>query len=169
MIDNIEIVHVVAHDLNNAIGKENKLPWHVPTDLKHFHDITYNGIVIMGRKTYESIGRPLPQRDNIIISRDIKLQPKGALRFGRIDTALAYAISLAKYKNQKQIFIIGGSELYKQTEPTVDKIEATLIKTEIDKPDAFYQVNLKNFSITKETESFDAKSKFGLIFRTYQK
>src|SRR5580700_6461417 len=98
---------VVAISENHVIGKDNKLLWYLPNDLKHFKDITTGHTVIMGRKTYESVGKPLPKRRNIIITRqDIKIE--GCEVVNSIEAALKLAIG------EEEVFIVGGAEIYKQ-------------------------------------------------------
>src|SRR3954471_19616933 len=100
------ITIVVAISENNAIGKDNKLLWHLPNDLKHFKDITTGGTVIMGRKTYDSVGRPLPNRRNIIITRQ-QIEIPGCEVVNSIDAALALC------RDEAEVFIVGGAEIYK--------------------------------------------------------
>ena len=117
------LIHIVAHDLNRGIGINNKLPWNIPADLKRFKGLTTNNTVIMGRKTFESIGKELPNRQNLIVSRS--------------GLGISDAINSAEHEN---IYIIGGGEIYAQTIDIVDRIELTLIKSVFDGVDAFYPV-----------------------------
>src|SRR4051794_12023187 len=103
----LSLIAAVAE--NRCIGTENKLPWHLPEDLKRFRAITRGHPVIMGRKTFESIGRPLPQRQNIVISRDPHYSAGGV----ETATSLERAIEKAKAQNPQQIFVIGGAEIYR--------------------------------------------------------
>lgn len=98
---------IVAMSENRVIGKDNELPWHLPTDLQHFKEITMGKPILMGRKTYESIGRLLPGRDNIIITRNLNFKVPGAQIFHSPQAAIA---ALQQYS---EIMIIGGSELYR--------------------------------------------------------
>ncbi len=123
----ISIVVALA-EVNRAIGKDNKLPWHIPTDLKRFKEITLHHPIIMGRKTFESIGRPLPNRTNIIITRDPHYQAEKCV----IVNSLAEAISQASTLDSQEIFIIGGGEIFKQALPYVDKLYLTVVKADID-------------------------------------
>lgn len=134
-----ELYHVVARAANGVIGKDNQLPWHFPSDMKHFKDLTTGQTVIMGRKTYESIPekfRPLPNRENIVLShsgssRADLFGKQPALRyFSSIETALQN-IKTAK------AFIIGGASIYQQTLNFVDGIYLTFIHKDYD-GDAFY-------------------------------
>jgi len=123
------IYHVVAMAQNKVIGKDNKLPWHFSADLKFFKALTTGQTVIMGRKTHESIGKPLPNRENFIISRSPR-QDVGSQNFSSIELALAAV------KTEKA-FIIGGSEIYKQTLDKIAGIYLTLIHEDYV-GDAFY-------------------------------
>jgi dihydrofolate reductase len=111
---------------NRALGKDNKLIWAIPADLKRFKQLTTGHPIIMGRKTFESIGRPLPNRTNIIITRNADYKIDGCL----ITNSLEAAISKAREIDQQEIFIIGGAEIYKQALPFTDKLYLTIIQEE---------------------------------------
>ncbi len=115
---------IVAIDDERGIGRENTLPWHIPEDLKHFKEITSGHPVIMGRKTYESIGRLLPKRVNIIITRDESYVLEGA----EIVHSLSDAIALASKHDQEEIFIIGGGQIFTEAVDIVDRLYLTLVK-----------------------------------------
>src|SRR5690606_21968590 len=114
-----QISIIVAIDENKAIGKNNQLLWHLPNDLKFFKTTTSGHPIIMGRKTYDSIGKPLPNRKNIIITRNKDLKIGGA----EVYTSLSEA--LAGLKEENEVFIIGGAEIYKQALPLTDKVYLT--------------------------------------------
>ncbi len=111
-----------------AIGRRRKLMWNMSEDLARFKRITWGHPIIMGRKTFESIGRPLPGRLNIIVSRNSNLQAKGCL----VATSIEDAIKTAKKKNEGEIFIIGGGEIYKEALPYTDKLYLTLVEDETE-------------------------------------
>ena len=113
---------------NRAIGKKNKLLWHLPHDLKRFKKITFGHPVIMGRITYESLGKPLPGRTNIVVTRNKDFKAPGCLVFD----SLGKAISFAKNKD-KEVFIIGGGKIYEQGIKIADKLYLTLVE---DSPEA---------------------------------
>ena len=126
------ITHIVAHDLKNAIGGDNQLLWHLPEDLKRFKELTTGKTVIMGRKTHESIGCMLPNRQNLIVSRS--------------GLSIDDAIQCAEH----EIYIIGGAEIYSQTMHLADKIELTLVKRYAKNADAFYpKIDLNEFEISE--------------------
>lgn len=135
---------------NRAIGRNNKLLWNIPDDLKHFKKITTGHAVIMGRKTFESIGRPLPNRANIIITRDKNFKAAGCIIYHSLDEALDFA----KQKNE-EIFIIGGGQIYEQALPYADKLYLTIIDDE-PKADTFFPDYLKFKNIiSEENKKYD--------------
>src|SRR4026209_1464506 len=109
------IAAIVAMADNHVIGKNNQLPWHLSADLKRFKAITTGHPVIMGRKTYESIGKPLPNRTNIIVTRDTTFQAPGCEVVNSLDAALQRAAAIEK----AECFIIGGADIYRQALPRV--------------------------------------------------
>lgn len=126
----INIIVALA-EKNRAIGKDNKLLWHIPEDLKRFKEITSGHPVVMGRKTYESIGRLLPNRLNIIITRDTAYtvhssQPNAVKICHSLDEALEYA------KNDPEVFVIGGGEIFRQAMPIADKLYLTLVEGDFE-------------------------------------
>jgi dihydrofolate reductase len=122
---------VVAISENNAIGKDNQLLWHLPADLKHFKQLTSGHTIIMGRKTYDSIGKPLPNRRNIVITRNTDLQLNGAEVTHHLEDALN------RCKDEKEVFIIGGAEIFKQSINLTHKIYLTRVH-EIYGADTFF-------------------------------
>ena len=112
---------IAAVSSNRVIGNNNRLPWHLPADLKHFKNLTLGKPVIMGRKTFDSIGKPLPNRRNIVISRDKNLVIAGCEIFYSIDSALQ-AVS-----SEPEVMIIGGANLYAQTIARADQLYLTII------------------------------------------
>ena len=130
--------HVVAASQNNVIGLNNQLPWHIPEDLKFFHDITRGKVCIMGRKTFESLGKPLDARLNLVLTRRQDFKAEGCLVFKTLKEAMDHACTeniVSKYG--KEPCIIGGGDIYKQSLPLVDKLYITRIYKEYE-GDAFY-------------------------------
>lgn len=119
---------VAAMDQKRGIGKNNKLPWHIPEDLKRFKEITFGHPVIMGRKTYESIGRLLPNRLNIIITQNKNYALGGAV----VVHSLQEAIEKASEEEKKELFIIGGGQIFAQAIPLVDRLYLTIVKGDYD-------------------------------------
>ncbi len=125
---------IAAIGQNRELGKENKLLWHIPGELPRFKRITTGHPIIMGRKTYESIGRVLPQRTNIIITRDKALSVEGAEIVHSLDEALA----LARTKSgNDEIFVIGGGQIFEQALPLTDRLYLTLVRASFD-ADTFF-------------------------------
>lgn len=114
---------IVAIDEHLAIGKDNRLLWHIPEDLKHFKELTTGHTVIMGENTYRSIGRPLPNRTNIVITLDTTFQAEGCQVVHSIDEAL----DTARQYEQEEVFVIGGASIYKQFLPLVDRLYLTQV------------------------------------------
>lgn len=123
---------IVAMDLNNVIGKDNGLIWHIPGDLKNFKKITTGYPIVMGRKTFESIGRPLPNRKNIILTKNVDYNINGCDIYNSIDQIL-------KFSEDKEVFIIGGAEIYKLFLPYTDIIYMTLVHDKFD-GDTFFPI-----------------------------
>ena len=125
---------IVAMDRNRVIGKNNELPWYLPSDLQFFKRTTMNKPLVMGRKTYQSIGRPLPGRQMIIVTRQRDLQAPGCTVVHSLDAALAAA------KPAAEVIIGGGANLYEQTLEHAQQIYLTVVDTEISGGDAFFPV-----------------------------
>jgi dihydrofolate reductase len=123
---------ISAMGLNRAIGKDNNLLWHLPSDLQHFKKLTMGQTVVMGRKTWESIGRPLPGRMNVVLTRDRSFKPEGAIVFHDIKPIIRLGRSL-----KDEVFIIGGQNIYEQFLPYTDFIYLTLVEVEVE-GDAFF-------------------------------
>ena len=126
-----EIVIIAGVSENNVIGASGKLPWHIPEDLKHFRNLTMGHSVVMGRKTFESLGKPLPGRLNIVITNQTDYKPDGVLIANSLEQALK------KCKDHKFTFIIGGQSVYEQALPLADRLEITRIHRKVD-GDAFF-------------------------------
>lgn len=127
----MKISIIVAMDANGVIGSDNELPWHLPADLQHFKKTTMGKPILMGRKTYESIGRPLPGRTNIVITRDSRYQAAGCVVVNSIDAAMEAA------GEQDEIMVIGGAEFYRQVLPHTNTIYLTRIHATFDGDTAF--------------------------------
>ncbi len=150
---------IVAMSENRVIGKDNRLPWHLPADLIYFKKTTINKPILMGRKTYESIGRPLPQRKNIIITRDQNFIAPGCQVFNSIDVALA---SLAE---QEEVLIIGGATLYQQMLPRMQRIYLTIIHQQFEGDAFFPEFNMQEWrEIERSDHEPDEKNKYPYSF-----
>lgn len=122
----VELVAAVAD--NGVIGKDGALPWRIPADLRHFRERTMGHHVVMGRKTWASIGRPLPGRTNVVVTRDPQLRIDGCTVVG----SLAAAIALAEAAGETVVFVIGGGELYREALPRADRIHLTRVHADVD-------------------------------------
>lgn len=131
---------IVATTQNNVIGKNNQMPWHLPTDLAWFRQNTTGKPVIMGRKTFESIGRPLPKRINIVLSRQ-PFEHGGVTWKDSLESAVDFV------KDSEEIVLIGGSELFKQYLPKADKLYLTQIQAEIEGDTFFPELNWNEWKI----------------------
>lgn len=159
-----QTIIVVAISENNAIGKDNQLLWHLPADLKHFKNITSGHTIIMGRKTYDSIGRPLPNRRNIMITRQTGLELDGIEVVNSLDEALALC------KDENKVFVIGGAEIYKQALPLAHKVELTRVHQEFDADAFFPELDNETWKeIWKEDHLPDEKNKFAYTFSTLER
>jgi dihydrofolate reductase len=128
---------VVAMGENRVIGRDGGLPWHIPGDLKLFKKITMGKPIIMGRKTWESLGRPLPGRPHVVITRDTNYKAAGAHVVHDLDKALSVAQGLAVALEEEEIMIIGGAEIYRQAMAKVDRLYLTEVALSPD-GDAFF-------------------------------
>lgn len=155
---------IVAVDEQGGIGKNNQLLWHLPADLKHFKEITTGHPIIMGRKTYDSIGRALPNRRNMVISRQTDLQIEGV----EIANSLTNAITLVA--NENKAFIIGGAEIFKQAMPFISKIHLTIVHNSFEADTFFESPSLSAWeAIETETHQADEKNAYSYTFITYKK
>ncbi len=114
---------IVAVDEARAIGKDNRLLWHIPEDLKRFKELTSGHVVIMGENTYHSIGRPLPNRTNIVVTLNQELKLPGC----QVVHSLDEAVQVAREYEKEEIFVMGGASIYKQFLPTIDRLYLTLV------------------------------------------
>ena len=130
---------IVAMSANNVIGVANQLPWHLPEDLKHFKKHTINKPIIMGRNTFDSIGRALPERDNIVLSRTQQLSHDQIFLANNKSDALCMAEDFAKSRGSEEIMIVGGEQIYRMFFDDVSRIYVTLVDLIID-GDAFFPV-----------------------------
>jgi len=127
----ISLIAAIAE--NGVIGMNNKLIWRLSDDLKHFKKLTYGHFVVMGRKTYESIGRPLPGRTNIILSKNKSFNVEGCVVFKSVNEAIDYSI----HKKQEEVFIIGGAQIYSETLNLADRLYLTKVHAN-PKGDAYF-------------------------------
>ncbi|EON75821.1 Dihydrofolate reductase [Lunatimonas lonarensis] len=134
----LKISIIVAKGENNVIGKDNDLPWHLPSDLKHFKETTKGHHVVMGRKTFESLPKPLPGRTHLVITRNKEyIVPEGHHVFSSLEDAIDFATE----KNLSQIFILGGAEIYKEALPYTDELIVTEVHAKPEGDTFFPELN----------------------------
>lgn len=155
---------IAAMDRNRLIGSDNQLPWHLPADLAHFKKVTMGKPVIMGRKTYESIGRPLPGRTNIVLTRSGDFQSEGVVVAHNLEQALDHAA------DADEVMIIGGSSLYELALPLVDRLYLTFIEYSYQGDAWFPDFDPAEWQvIASEEHRADAKNSNDYLFVTYQR
>ena len=165
-IISMKISLLAAASTNNVIGKDNQLLWHLPNDLKFFKDITWGTTVIMGRKTFQAINKPLPGRINIVVtSQQNWIIPNVWKANGLKD-----ALKQAETTNCKEIFIIGGGEIYKQSITTADRIYMTRVHSVLEGDTIFPSINESKWKL-KENKDFpkDEKHSYAYSFQLWEK
>ncbi len=158
---------IVAASLNRAIGKDNKLLWHLPADLQFFKKTTMGCPVVMGRKTFQSIGRVLPGRKNVVITRD-----KDFNSDNQFDLIVVHSLdeALVRLNAESEIFIIGGGEIFNQSMHLVDTIYYTIVKTKIEGDIYFPEIDMKEFHLVWEEEhDADEKNEYDYTFQKYER
>lgn len=165
---------IAAVSQNGAIGRDNSLLWHLSGDMKFFRETTTGHPVIMGRKTFESIGRPLPRRTNIVISRGEPQLPEGVVLAHSLDEALAAAVGGCTATGTvegcaSECFIIGGGQIYAEAMPLADTLYITRVLTSVDDADTFFPtIDSTLWNITSESEVFtDSESGIQYRFEKY--
>ncbi|WP_114751246.1 dihydrofolate reductase [Pleomorphovibrio marinus] len=163
----MKISIVVAKGENGVIGKENGLPWHLPSDLRHFKKTTSGHHVIMGRKTYESLGKPLPGRTHIVVTRDSSYQmPKSHY----VVNTLEEAFNIGKSLGLDKIFVLGGAEIYKISLPHSDEMVITEVKASPDGDTFFPEVDFNKWEeVSREQVLKDEKNEHAHDFVVYKR
>lgn len=154
---------IVAAADNGIIGRNGHLPWHLPDDLQRFKAVTLGHAIVMGRLTYESIGRPLPGRRNIVLSRDHDYHAAGVEVAGSLDDALASAA------DEEQVFIIGGAALFIEALPIVDRIYLTRVHAAVEGDVSFPNLDAKRWRlVSEEHHAADAAHRHAFSFLVYE-
>lgn len=160
----MQLALIAAMSTNRVIGKNNQLPWHMPADLKHFKRLTVNKPVVMGRKTYESIGRPLPKRRNLVITQQPDFSAEGCEIFNSIDTAIE-AVGDAD-----EVMIIGGAGIYQQVIDRVDTMYLTIIESDISGDAYFPEWQEKDWDeVSNEAHPADSENPLPYRFTQYKR
>jgi dihydrofolate reductase len=128
----LHLAVIVAAAENGVIGRNNALPWHLPADLQYFKRVTMGKPIVMGRKTFESIGRPLPGRTNVVISRDPHYSAEGVQVVGSLDAALRMAEDIALIDGAEELVVIGGAEIYREALPLARRLYLTEVHAVVD-------------------------------------
>jgi len=144
---------IVAMDSNRVIGLNNQLPWHLPDDLKHFRKTTEGKPVIMGRSTFESIGKPLPKRTNIVLSRDLAFKKEGIIVVSTLDDAIKAAQTSAIIV--PEMMVIGGSQIFSQFLPKASRMYVTWVKQPYPGDAFFPKFAKEEWRVTEESEHPD--------------
>jgi dihydrofolate reductase len=164
------IVLVVAVSRNGVIGRDGDLPWRLPSDLKRFKQLTLGKPVVMGRKTWASIGRPLPGRPNIVVTRDAAFSAPGAIVVASLDEGLAVAQREAAQLATDEICIIGGGEIYRQVFERADVLHVTHVEAEVDGDTRFPDIDPALFeTVVEEPIPQGEKDSHAMRFVTWRR
>ena len=166
----MKLALIAAYSQNRVVGNDNKLPWHLPEDLQYFKRCTSGKAIIMGRKTFDSIGRPLPNRTNIVITRNEAFQAEGV----KVVSSLAQAIELAAAVNEvngvEEVMIIGGATIYELALPLADRLYLTHVHANIEGDAYFPQVDFSGWYETQRSDySASDNNPYDYSFVVYDK
>ena len=157
---------IVATAKNNVIGKDNQIPWYLPADLKYFKKITTGHHIIMGRNCFESIGRALPKRTNVIVTRDMFYAVSNCL----VTHSVGEALAIAEQNGEDEAFIIGGGQIYQQTTMLWDKLYLTEVNLEVEGDVYFPELDMTNWKLTKQQSGLkDEKNTHDYSFLQYDR
>lgn len=159
-----DITLIAAAAENNALGKDNDLVWHLPDDFKRFKKLTTGHYIIMGRKTFESFPKPLPNRTHVVITRQKDYHPEGAVVVHSLKEALEEA------KDDEQPYVIGGGEIYKLALEKADKIELTRVHASFEADAFFPELDMKNWELVSSIHhEKDDRHKYPFTYLTYER
>ena len=166
----MRIAMIWAMAENRVIGRDNKLPWHLPNDLKYFKRLTTGKPVIMGRKTYDSIGKPLPNRINIVITRDPNFTVEGVKAVHSLQSALELADAECLISGAEEVIIMGGAQIYEQGLAIADRLYVTLVHAEVDGDATFPPVDFSQYrERSREDFSADGPNPYDYSFCIFDK
>jgi dihydrofolate reductase len=155
---------IVAMSENRVIGRDGALPWHLPADLKRFKQLTMGHAIVMGRKTYESIARPLPGRRSIVLSRNVDYRPVG------VDVVANLQEALKQTDDQQEVFVIGGSSLYRMALPVADRIYLTEVATKLEGDVLFPEFDRNEWQLVDSLPAeIDEKSSLSFCFKIFDR
>lgn len=160
---------IAAMAANRVIGRDNRLPWHLPADLKRFKRLTMGHTLIMGRKTFESIGRPLPGRSTVVVTRQAGYAPPGV----QVAHSMREALDLAAPADDEEVFIAGGAELFRETLPLADRLHLTLIEKEFEGDTFFPDFDPADWRLVEEErhepDETDTEVPYGYTFQIHDR
>lgn len=156
MNSEVSVAIIVAQSTNRVIGIENTLPWHLPEDLKYFKSVTMGKPILMGRKTYESIGRPLPGRENIVITRQKDWQAEGVTAVHSLADAIERGVGAAEVARASEVMIIGGAEIYREAMALAETLYITEVNAEIEGDAHFPGISGADWREVERSETFPA-------------
>jgi dihydrofolate reductase len=156
------ITLVAARARDGAIGRDNTLPWHLPEDLQHFKATTLGHPIVMGRRTFESIGRPLPGRRTIVVSRDAGWSPPGCERAASLEDAISRCAGLP------EVFVVGGGQLYAEAMPAADRLIVTDVEIDVDGDTFFPPIDPAVWGCTR-SEPGTSRTGIGYSIRTWER
>lgn len=166
----IKIALIVAMASNRVIGRDNQLPWHLPNDLKYFKATTLGKPVVMGRKTYESIGRPLPGRTNIVVTTNRAFRPEGVEVVHSVDEGLDLAQRVAKADGVEELMVIGGAQLYEAVMPQVDRLYVTQVHAIVEGDALFPELEFSQWQeLSCERHKAGDNNPYDYSFIAYQR
>lgn len=158
------IILIAAAAENNALGKDNQMLWHLPDDFKRFRELTTGHHIIMGRKTFESFPKPLPNRTHVIVTRQKDYAPEGCIVVNSIEAALAVV------PEREDAYVIGGGEIYALALSLADRIELTKVHTSLDADAYFPEIDLSEWKLVADIpHPADEKHQYAFNFLTYDK
>lgn len=166
----IRLAIIVAAAENGVIGRNNALPWHLPEDLRYFKRVTMGKPIVMGRKTFESIGRPLPGRTNIVISRNPDFLAEGVKVVASLDDALALADNIAHIDGAREVVVIGGAEIYRLAIPRADRMYITQVHASVDGDALLPGIDWSGWQeVSKEAHQASANNPYDYSFVVYDR
>lgn len=161
---------IVAVAANNVIGRNNALPWHLPEDLRYFKQVTLGKPVVMGRKTFESIGRPLPGRTNIVVTRNARFSAPGIEVAGSLDAALAAAERVACRDGVAEVMVIGGAKIYAAALPRAQRLYITEVHARVDGDALLPEIDWRQWQeVSREHHAASAPDAYAYSFVRYER
>ncbi len=166
----VSLAMIVAMAENRVIGRDNQLPWHLPNDLKYFKAVTMGKPIIMGRKTFESIGKPLPGRSNIVVTRNPQFTAEGVRLAADVEQAVAIAQEIALAEGIDEVMVIGGGQLYAELLPMVRRLYVTRVHAQVEGDAFFPELDWAQWQLTdREQYAAEGSNPYEYSFNTYRR